>query len=120
MQRDAHLVRCHLLASARTPPVAPNTPGLDYLVGRRVFWLSSLRQWEIVGWVGIIRASLPPVISLSGFWLRRIIRGILVPDSVDSASWRLMRWRILWRLFGLQLSEMVVCVLEIDDVLRFS
>lgn len=43
----AHLLGCHILASARTPPVAFNNLSFDWLPFVSVFCWSLLRRWEI-------------------------------------------------------------------------
>lgn len=61
MQSDAHLLSCHILASARTPPVALNTSGFDWLLlvgGKRGVLVDFASRMGDSG-LGVVRASLP-------------------------------------------------------------
>lgn len=58
---------------------------------------------------------------LSGFWLRRIVRGMLVPNCVSSASLALdgMASSVAFVcLFGI-VGRACVFVLKVDGVLRY-
>lgn len=70
----AHLLGCHILASARTPPVAFNNLGFDWLpfVSGKTCVLVEFASTMGDSGLGIVRASLSPAVLLSGFWGRRI------------------------------------------------
>lgn len=68
--------------------MALNTSGFDWLLfvgGKTCVSVEFTSRMGDSG-LGIVRAALDPVVLLSGSWLRRIVRGMLVPDGVGSAS----------------------------------
>jgi hypothetical protein len=94
----AHLLGCYILASARTPPVALNTFGFDWLLlicGKTCVLVEFTSRTGDSG-LGV-RGSLSPVVLLFGLWVSdelRIVWGTLVLRLR-----RLMGWRLLWRVF---------------------